>query len=286
MQKFKFLTNSMEYSEVGVKGSKEYYVTGYISTDEVDRAGEIVTKDCMKDMVKQIKAGNVKLDIEHSTFRAEEPDMPVGKIVDAGLDEKGLWVKCVLNRGHEKFKSMWESIKGGFLDAFSIAYQVKDYAEEFVEDMKIKMLKSVELLNVAITGNPVNPGAKMTESFYKSMNFIDVKDTEVNKMSEQEQVPKEEAEAPKEEVEAKPEEPKVEEAKPEEAEAPKEEAKEERNPLDEIKSLNNVISELKAEIKSLREEVSKPMMKSLGESPIKEHEEKIEVKNTSMLDRI
>ena len=49
-----FVTNNMEYHELGMKGSKEYRVKGYIYTDEVDRANDVVTKDCMADMVKQI----------------------------------------------------------------------------------------------------------------------------------------------------------------------------------------------------------------------------------------
>jgi len=110
----KFMTNSMMYEEVGMKSGKEYYVTGYISTSEIDRANEIVTRDAMKSMVTQIKNGNIKLDIDHSTFTGEN-DIPVGKIVDAGLDAKGVWVKCVVNKHHSKFGEIWKSIRDGFL---------------------------------------------------------------------------------------------------------------------------------------------------------------------------
>jgi HK97 family phage prohead protease len=290
MKTFNFLTNSMEYQEVGMKGSKEYYVTGYISTDEIDRAGEIVTKDAMREMVAQIKSGNIKLDVEHSTFRGEN-DLPVGKIVDAGMDSKGVWVKCVLNTHHEKFKSLWNSIKEGFLDAFSIAYQVKDFVNDVVNGVNVKLLKSIDLLNVAITGNPVNPGAKMAESFCKSVIFL--KDKEENTMTEEVKV--EETPAVEEQPEVKEAAPVVEEAAPEvKEEAVEEEPKVEHNPLDDIKSLENQIVELKSlldaqkeEFAAFRKEVEKPQLKAVIGSEVKEAAEQEAVAQVkSMLDLI
>lgn len=277
-QQFKFLTNTMKYEELGTKGGKKYYVTGYISTDEVDRANEIVTKGCMKSMLQQIKTGNVKLDVEHSTFTGEN-DIPVGKILDADIDDTGLWVKAEINRHHEKFKSIWNSVQEGFLDAFSIAYNVLDYANEVINGGKVTILKSIELLNVAITGNPVNRGAKMTESFYKSTAYM--KNMEETKMSEEEvkieetqeaaPVVEETVEKPAEEAK---EEVKTEEPVVEETAEPKEEVKEEvpeANPMDEIKSLEKQNAQLKATIKDLgakmdkfEKALSKPKLKGLA----------------------
>ncbi|MCK5612099.1 HK97 family phage prohead protease [Candidatus Pacearchaeota archaeon] len=176
IKKHSFVTNSLEFSEVGTKSSKEHYVTGYISTDEVDRANEVVTRNAMKEMVVQIKSGNIKLDIDHSSFIGQK-DIPVGKIVDAGIDDKGVWVKCILNVAHTKFKSIWNSIQDGFLDAFSIAYKIKSFTKQIVSGVNVTFLKSIELLNVAITGMPTCRGAKMTESFYKSLRNIEEEDT-------------------------------------------------------------------------------------------------------------
>ena len=277
---FKFLTNTMKYEELGTKGGKKYYVTGYISTDEVDRANEIVTKGCMKSMLQQIKAGNVKLDVEHSTFTGEN-DIPVGKIIDAGMDDNGLWVKAEINRHHTKFKSIWNSVQEGFLDAFSIAYNVLDYANEVINGSQVTLLKSIELLNVAITGNPVNRGAKMTESFYKSSAYM--KNIKGEKMTEE---IKEEAPVVKETVDEKIEE-KVEEVKKpvveEAAEAPKEEVKEEvpeSSPMEQIKSLSKENVQLKASLELLgnkmeefEKALKKPVLKGLANT-----EKKTEIK--------
>lgn len=300
MKTFKFLTNNLQHEIVGLKGEREYYVTGYISTEEIDRANEVVTKEAMKEMVAQIKSGNVKLDIEHSTFTGEN-DIPVGKIVDAGIDEKGVWVKCTLNRAHNKFNEYWQSIKGGYLDAFSIAYKVKEYAKTIMKGIEVTLLKNIELLNIAITGNPVNTGAKMTESFYKSLKYINENQLKgEQEMNEEEKTvekpaPEEKVVEPKQEEvkESEPvSEPEKEEPKTEpEPEKPKEEPKEEpekeseteqkANPLDQIKSLKADNVELKAdneeirkELKALKKEINKPVLKSVSETAMSEAEDK------------
>jgi len=296
---FSFLTNSLSYEEVGTKSGKDYYVKGYISTDEVDRSNEVVTREAMNSMVEQIKSGSVKLDVEHSTFTGEN-DIPVGKIVDAGIDEKGLWVKCTLNKSHSKFQEVWNSIKGGFLDAFSIAYKTTEFTKDIINGVTVTLLKGLELLNVAITGNPVCRGAKMTESFYKSLKYM-----EENKMSEETKEPVAEetkVEEPVAEVKEEPtpeaevkeevvEEPKAEEpVKEEKTEEPV--VEEVAKPLDEVKSLKEENVALKASLKSLekqfndfKKEIAKPVMKGVAQTDIAEVKE-TEVKLKSPLQSI
>lgn len=276
---FKFYTDGMSFTTVGTKGDKTYYVTGYISTGDVDRYNEVVSDKAMDEMLDQLKGGNIKLDVEHSTFTGEN-EIPIGRIVEAKIDSKGLWVKCILNKNHGKFNEVWNSIKEGFLDAFSIAYKVLDVAEEFADGITKTILKSIELLNVAITGNPVNPNATMTGSFAKSLKaYAKYKSEEDKKMSDEPKIEEPVAEKPAEEKpaepEAKPEE-KVEEkpaeekpaeepAEPkEEPEAPKAEEPEVA-PLDTIKSLKEENKEIKAELKAMKEEMNKPVLKSLSE---------------------
>jgi len=273
---FSFVTNSLSYEEVGTKSGKDYYVKGYISTDEVDRSNEVVTREAMNSMVEQIKSGSVKLDVEHSTFTGEN-DIPVGKIVDAGIDKKGLWVKCSLNKSHSKFQEVWSSIKGGFLDAFSIAYKTTEFTKDVINGVTVTLLKGLELLNVAITGNPVCRGAKMTESFYKSLRYMEEKNMVEEKVEEK---------APEPVVEEVKEEVKVEDSINEEpapepvAEPVKEEAVVEEptpQPLDEIKSLNKDVAELKAvnenlvkEIAALKNDIAKPQLKGVAQTNIAE----------------
>ena len=305
---FSFVTNSLSYEEVGTKSGKDYYVKGYISTDEIDRANEVVTRDAMKSMLEQIKSGNVKLDVEHSTFTGDN-DIPVGKIVDAGIDNKGLWVKCTLNKSHSKFREVWDSIKNGFLDAFSIAYKTTEYVNDVVDGVNVTLLKGLELLNVAITGNPVCRGARMTESFYKSLKYLE----EVNNMTDEklksEDVP-ENVEAPKEEAteevkeevkeDSKEEAPKEEETEVKDEEVVVEEKSEaeselekEPSPLDEIKSLREEMASMKKEntslksslqnvekeLKSAKKILEQPQLKGVAQTDIGDVKNDVEIKS-------
>lgn len=282
VKSFSFLTNYVDWTEVGHKGNKEYYVTGYISTDEIDRSQEIVTPNAMADMVTQLKTGNIKLDVEHSTF-GDNNDIPVGKIVDAKFvqhqSKSKIWIKAVINKSHSKFEEVWKSIKDGFLDAFSIAYKIKESFKDLVNGAEVTLLKSLELLNVAITGNPINKGATMTDSFMKSMeanNMVDENKEEAPKEEAPKEEPKEEAPKEEEPKEEAPKEEPKEEAAPAEEEAPAEEAKEdEASPLDAIKSLTKEVAKLKAELKAF---MKKPKMKSL----VSEQPEEIAMKVNPM----
>lgn len=125
----KFLTDSIGWEIRGTKASKDYYIEGYISTPELDEGNDIVTIECLDDMVRQLKESNIKIDVEHETW-TKEPDIAVGKIVDANRDEHGIKVLVLMNKHHHRFKEIWESVRNGFLDAFSIAYDVIDFDME------------------------------------------------------------------------------------------------------------------------------------------------------------
>jgi phage head maturation protease len=191
-----FVTDSLTYEIVGLKGrEKQHYVTGYISTEDVDAANEMVVREAMIDMAEQLKSGSVKLDIEHEYFRDDAVEdygtkTPVGRIIDARVEDgpRGsmLWVKAVLNRNHDRFEKTWGEIQDGFLDAFSIAYHIVEAENTIVQGKSVRVLRKVHLRNVALTGVPVNNGARMIESFLKSLRKAS--EEEVKLMTEETQV--------------------------------------------------------------------------------------------------
>lgn len=167
---FHFSTDSITY----LKSRKGHFVTGYITTDEVDLYNEVVTEPAMDDMITKLKSGKIKLDIDHSQFD-KKGDIPIGRIVEAKkIQEDGkikIWVKAKLNDAHDKFGEVWKSVKDKMLDAFSIAYNIIDQTTESVNGKVVTLLKSLDIINVAITGNPVNRGASMTNSFKKAVKI-------------------------------------------------------------------------------------------------------------------
>lgn len=172
-----YCTDNFDYEEVETKAGKEYYITGYISTHDRDLVDDIVTPACMSDMLTQLKNRSIKLDIEHESFRGKstteteinKTTIPIGRIVEARQDERGIWIKGLLNKAHTRFDEVWGSIKSGMLDAFSIAYIPTQIAYKMMDNSKVRLLDALNLLNVALTGNPVNPSATMGRVFAKSL---------------------------------------------------------------------------------------------------------------------
>jgi len=267
---YTFFTDEVGYEETETKGGKDYFVTGYISTKDRDLVNDVVSENALSEMLNQINHKNIKLDVEHEAWREENPSIvPVGKIIEAKRDEKGIFVKAILNRAHGRFKEVWDSVKSGFLDAFSIAFKTTSYVHKVVDGVKTRILNGVELLNVALTGNPVNPECKMTEVFTKSLN-----DMEEIKMAEEVVEKKdEEVQAPAEEAAPVAEEPAVEPVAEVEAEVekPTEEASEvEQKALDRITKLEDDLADAKTEIKSLTKKLNEPILKDNVETLDKE----------------
>jgi len=177
---FSLNSDKVSLREIEVKGEKKYVIEGYISTGDKDLVNDIVTKNCMEDMFKQLKTKNLKLDVEHESYRgnndfeveANKTIIPIGKVVDSTIDSKGLKVQAEINPHHTRFQEVWGSLKDGYLDAFSIAY-IPVKTEKIMKDgQEVRMLNQINLLNTAVTGNPINPSASMTNVMAKSLDWI------------------------------------------------------------------------------------------------------------------
>lgn len=266
------------WSEINLKGEKKYYVEGYISTIDKDKAGEVIDYSAQEDIYKQVLGENITMDLEHEEWYDENGNMlqrprnekiPVAKIVDARLTGKGVWVKAEINKNLSKFNEVWGSIKDGFLKAFSIAFYPVQKAGN--------VIKSLNLVNVTLTGSPVNPNAtfnvvmKSAGAWLKSLEESEgIKVSEEVKVEEKIEVKVEE---PKElepvKVEEKPVEVKVEE--PVKIENPLSQIKAEKEALEaEIKALTKSVADLKAEL-------AKPVMKAVI-SEVPKLKEEIELK--------
>ena len=197
---FSGVSTTLAFQELEVKGEKQYVVTGYISTADLDSSDDIVTMECLQDMLTQIKAGSIKIDEEHETFWTGDYDItPKLRIVDAKIDAKGLWVKALLNKAHEQFKEIWGSIKSGFLDAFSIQFKPLETATKYIKGVAVRLLNKVKLINVGITGTPINESATLDKAFVKAIRAC-VKEKKANPAEKYIPKPKEEEDEDEEEV--------------------------------------------------------------------------------------
>jgi hypothetical protein len=183
---FTFYANNIQVKSFFDEKAKKqrYMVGGYISTGDLDLVNDIATEDCRRDLSEQFKGRKIKLDYDHETIRADRNQdefdsrlnltKPVlGKAVSEENDGVGNMVWFELNPNWKKFdlqgnvtmdfKSVWEDIENGYYDAFSIAYVPTKTRMMTKGGSQIRLLDKVNLINVALTGNPVNPAARMMD---------------------------------------------------------------------------------------------------------------------------
>ena len=180
-----------EYYEGDLDGTFEfkaedgkYFFKGYLSTFDIDLVNDLVTPDCMKDMLNQINAGlggfvrNLKGSPDHDVYWTQDSArLPISKLTSANLDNKGLFVEGMFNPDHPDFKSVWSQIQNGFLDGLSIEYKPVDFAFKDVSGKKVRVLNKVLLKGYGHTPRPANPYSTLTDCFVKSLEIKEAEET-------------------------------------------------------------------------------------------------------------
>ena len=170
------------WTEATIKGKKRFFVEGYISTTDLDESNEVVTLKAQQDIVEQVRGRVITMDVEHEEWLDENGDVlnkpknmkvPVAKIVEAELKDKGTWVKAEINQDSGSFKTIWNSIKNSFLHAFSIGFYPVEAVTKSINGNIVKFIDKINLINVTLTGSPVNTNATfrpVMKAVLKNMN--------------------------------------------------------------------------------------------------------------------
>jgi len=172
--------------DVQVKADGRVVMEGEISNTEKDLVNDICTKHCLISMESQINKGNMKLDLEHEAFRGDDIEekeinktkIPIGKITKAEVvnNDRGgfsLMVKAELNRNHARFEETKNNLIEKYLDAYSIAFIPTETKTEEINGEQVRLLDDDRLLNVALTGNPVNTTAQIKNVVMKSLDALE-----------------------------------------------------------------------------------------------------------------
>lgn len=183
-------TNSLDYEVKNIGGEQVLEVSGDISTTDLDLVNDICSKACLVSMRDQIEKGNIKLDLEHEAFRGstnEEKEinkskLPRGRLIEPTIKEVKradgsraftLGIKGLINANHPEFQMTKKNIEEKFLDAFSIAFIPTKARKSMKNNEEVRILDDVRLLNVALTGNPVNTSAQMKQIAVKSVTALE-----------------------------------------------------------------------------------------------------------------
>lgn len=151
------------------------YITGYASTNEVDRAGDVIPSSVWEaGMANYLKNPVVLAYHDH--------DDPVGRVTEHKVDDKGLWVKARISAAATE---VFNLVKDGVLTAFSVSFRVLDAAYDSVTELFV--VKELELLEISVVSVPCNQDTLF--SLAKSFDSAE----EYNEFKKQFAVPKPEA---------------------------------------------------------------------------------------------
>lgn len=143
----------------------ERIISGYASTSTKDRQGDIIEKSAFIKVVNEFKSGqNLSLFFDHDTSKG------IGKIIDMGVDEKGLKIKCKISKADD-VNDIWTKIKEGIYNKFSIGGRFKKVKVIRDDEGLIKEWRVLEfdLFEVSVVGVPANPEAGIGEVIEKAL---------------------------------------------------------------------------------------------------------------------
>ncbi len=119
------------------------YIEGYASTNDIDRAGDVVSASVWEQGIKNYLKNPIVL-------AYHDHDKPTGRMVEHKADSVGLWVKARISAASEIFNL----VKDGVLSAFSIGFRVID--AEYNAAAEIFVVKAVELVEISVVSVPCN----------------------------------------------------------------------------------------------------------------------------------
>jgi HK97 family phage prohead protease len=119
------------------------YIEGYASTNDIDRAGDVVSAAVWeKGLTNYLKNPIILANHDY--------DDPIGRMVEHRIDSKGLWVKARISAAAEIFNL----VKDKVVTAFSIGFKIAD--AEYNSAAEIFMIKEVELMEISVVSVPCN----------------------------------------------------------------------------------------------------------------------------------
>lgn len=145
MNKTFYLSSDMLKAEAGDSDDNSVMISGYASTQDVDRHGDVVPASVWKKGLENYLKNPIILAFHDHT-------QPVGRMVEHKIEkDQGLWIKAKISSASEK---VYKLIKDGILSAFSIGFRVKD--AEYDAATKLFVVKELELHEISVVAVPAN----------------------------------------------------------------------------------------------------------------------------------
>jgi HK97 family phage prohead protease/HK97 family phage major capsid protein len=140
------------------------YISGYASTNNVDRAGDVVPASVWEAGIKNYLKNPIVL-------AHHDHDDPIGRVTEHKIDDKGLWIKARISAAAEVFNLIKDSV----LTAFSVGFRVLD--AEYNAATELFVIKELELIEISVVSVPCNSDTlfSLSKSFENNDEYLTFK---------------------------------------------------------------------------------------------------------------
>ncbi len=140
--------------------SQKHIIAGYASVEVVDRDSEIVKREALDKALSEY--------MRNPIIRWMHKEEPIGKVLNAYVDEKGLYVEAYITDKTPEGKKAWSLIEDGIVKAFSIGGSVNNKEYTVTKDGKhVGVITDLALREISVVDIPANP-----ESFFEVISKI------------------------------------------------------------------------------------------------------------------
>jgi len=134
------------------RNKEEGIVEGYASVfGNIDSFGSVIQKGAFQQTLQK-GLSRIKVLWNH------DPDQPIGKVLSAHEDEKGLFVRFKLSLAVQKARDIFSLIQDGVIDAMSFGFAIQEDAME----QGVHVIRRVDLWDVSPVTFPANTKAQIT----------------------------------------------------------------------------------------------------------------------------
>lgn len=151
---------------------EKWYIEGYAGSTELDLVGDIITEEAFK-IAENDLVGNSTVLYNH------DPEQPIGKIEEVKATPEGLWIKALIS---QTVPDIWQKVKEGVLNKFSIRGKVVDAVKKFIKDIGkvVNVINEIYLIEASLVALPANPAAKALNWYIsKSLTEFESKGGEI-----------------------------------------------------------------------------------------------------------
>ena len=146
MQKIFNLTSTFKSVEEADDGSVN--IKGYASTNDTDRAGDVIDKEAWEKGGLDNFGNNPIILFNHDYNR------PIGRATGLETDDRGLKLTANISKSAGDVTNL---VKEGILRAFSVGFRVKD--ADYIEETDGLKISDAELFEVSVVSVPANQAA-------------------------------------------------------------------------------------------------------------------------------